>query len=483
MGPVKNLILSILILALCLGCSYKAEKLLPSKPLVIAVSIPLGEIGPYTYEGLAANLSDLVYQLLLYYQPNGELSFDYALAKALQWNDDKTKLKVSLKAPLAESVVESFHKLRQKDLEKFGPFFQGLKNLEAVRALSPTVVEFQLARFDRTFLYALPLIRVVDPNEADGASGPFRLLKQDENEIVLERKVFSPTKVNQIIARRVDSPRRSLRELVAGNVDIVALINQGDYEVLDNLEELELNVVNIELLYMLIENQARHKSPLWKQANQLFPREEFIEIHGYKNLRVGRDSIPKNQRAKHGIQEDWVSKGAVGDFKPSPKERKLSFRTTNTMDLLLAKYVQRTLQNWGMNIVLNPVTPPEYHREVYQERSFDLSLIMIRMSQVLMTHYIYFHSNGIGGGQNYASYSNPLLDKLLDKARYALDDDEAKENFKLAMKYFWEDPPGIFLYWLQVPLLYRKSCSGFEPESHIFFLSLENARCEPSVEN
>lgn len=476
---MKTYFLLLLILFLVLGCEAK-KSIPPSEPLVMATSVHLGEVGLYSYFGLAANLSDLVYRLLFFQDIGDKFVFD--LAKKLEWNEDKTKLKVFLKEPWAEDVVQSVKGALKRDIAAFN---EGYRTLRGMRVLAPDVVEFDLKRFDRIFLYSFLSIRIARLGQKDESTGPFRLAKQSSKEIILERRVPSPRKINQIIVRQIDSPRRAIRELVAGNVNVVFLVNPSDFDVIQDLPEIGIATTDVYLMYVLLENRKKHHSSFWKEANRDFPREEFLKGQKYASfLKPAQVPVPDSLREKYGIKKKpSLTQPPLKPPQKNAEVRYLYYQTTISIDELLAKHVQRVLESWGQKVILRPLEPQEYENIVQKEKTFDLALVHWKISNPIEGNYIGLHSSAIEKGFNISSYSNPLLDQLLDKARYAWDEEEAEESFKIAMDYVLEDPPGIFLYWLQVPVLYRKNCSGFKINSLLFFSALKDMRCEPSAEN
>jgi len=58
-----------------------------------------------------------------------------------------------------------------------------------------------------------------------------------------------------------------------------------------------------------------------------------------------------------------------------------------------------------------------------------------------------FHTDSIeGGGDNYISYSNPEVDRLIDQARITQDEDERNQLWHQVHALLYEDQPYTFLW-------------------------------------
>jgi peptide/nickel transport system substrate-binding protein len=75
---------------------------------------------------------------------------------------------------------------------------------------------------------------------------------------------------------------------------------------------------------------------------------------------------------------------------------------------------------------------------------------------------------------NRNGYKNPDLDKLLDEAAAASDQNKRKELYAQANKIIWEEAVGIFPFDLLATFAYRKTVDGFTPTPSAF-LSFFNA--------
>ena len=62
--------------------------------------------------------------------------------------------------------------------------------------------------------------------------------------------------------------------------------------------------------------------------------------------------------------------------------------------------------------------------------------------------YSYLHSSQIRNGFNFSAYKNPRVDSLLDKARITLDPEKRKAIYYEFQEELLQDPPGIFLFWM-----------------------------------
>jgi peptide/nickel transport system substrate-binding protein len=79
------------------------------------------------------------------------------------------------------------------------------------------------------------------------------------------------------------------------------------------------------------------------------------------------------------------------------------------------------------------------------------------------------------GSQNYAGYSNPQLDALLDQARKELDTQKAKDLYKQIQRMLLDDLPAYWAWYRPFLHVVKKQFAGYVPtvETGGIFAELE----------
>ncbi len=477
------LILSLIGFVACQGESLPPP---PSKNLTIATSLPIGGIDPFTSRsGMGANIIELLYRPLFRLDPNYHITPDFA--REVYWEDSrKTNLMVQLNENFAEDVKSSVENARKK---ASGDLFEGLKNLEVIVVEAPNRVRFSLKKYDRAFPVVMSQIPIVRFSGAQKETGEFRILKQSDAEVVLVRNVESITKVNKIIFQVIPSSRRVMRELVAGNIDFIFFARESDFKVLTDIPGIKIDRIQSRILFQVLENRkgvAKRSNLDWVALGRLIDGQQLVgEVEdsvGY----LPEFPVPKEDPWYPKVPEVAVET-APAIFETAYKDkskRHLSFLGEQSRDRKVARILKRSFESMGVNLNLNDLSPEEFNKEIFIDRNFDLALLPFNVKYTLVSNILVFHSPSDVNSLNFSHYSNELVDRFLDEARYSLNDVEAKNYFSQAMYELSKDPPGIFLFWLKIPIVMRESCSGYRFDTNSeFFTSLKDVRCEPSAVN
>ena len=448
----------------------------PSKDLVLATGIPIGEMQPYSSrEGIGSNLVDLLYRPLFRLTPEGAILPD--LAKTVSWDDANQALRVELQSPAAEDVRRSVEKAKSL---VGGGFYEALIHLEKVEVVSPREVLFKLQKFDRAFLSVVEHLPIVLFSQSPQTSGEFEIESATPEQVTLIRKQEAPGKMKKLRVQVISSPRRAIREMVAGNVDVLLLASRGDFEVLKDNPELKFGEMRTNIVYTVLENRNGKPSAAfadWATLSRLIDREALVASLSQEGVVPAIDPDPLS---KEGIP----SQGSPPPQGLTTKQRRvLSLLGEQPRDLLIARVLKRRLEEIGMELELRALDSRSFGEEVIFKKNFDLVLFPINIKDPIVTNFLAFHTAKGPNSLNYSGYSNPALDALLEAARYSRGDAEAKQSYRQAMQALREDPPGLFLFWLKMPIVYRQSCSGFKFSSNEFFSSLKDVRCEPSAAN
>jgi ABC-type transport system substrate-binding protein len=473
-----------LCLILWIACTPSPSRHLPSSAFTIATMVPIGDIQPFSSRlGMGASLVDLLYPPL--FQISADGSIQPRTAQKISWEENGSLLRVVLAKNTAEQVKYSFETVKTLP---GGDFSESLKNLDTINILSPNEIVFKLKKFDRSFPVLLSQLPII-PKPGEEAAGEFFIQSQTLDEVVLKRRIGSADKVNLIRIKVIPSPRRAMREFVAGNVDMMFLTNEGDYKVLADLPELELGELKSRMIYLVLANRkiADLNIP-WSKVNHMIDRKAISEEFGPGRIEEADLPIPNedpwlNKMISHNFEGSKNNPGSEKFNETGIVKRELSFLGKQTNDRLMARLLKRRFEEIGIELTLNDLSPSDFEKQILEKKDFDLVLLNYNIKDILMSNYFAFHSPDFPQSLNLSGYSNLKVDRYLEEARYTEDDQKAKAAFAKAMEAMADDPPGLFLFWLKTPIVYRKSCSGFNFNSNEFFSSLKDVRCEPSAAN
>ncbi len=471
---VKNYIFILLIVFL-ISCSSSDSNQKKKDELIVGTGFSIGKITPDSKFGISSNLAELVYSPLFKFSKKGTLV--PVLAEKIFLENDNTKIRFILKDVNAGDVKKSFEN-SNKNRKKQNKF--ETENRFKIEVISPDEVVFYLSEFDRYTLMHIRQTLIKAYSSDNKSTGDFTIIQDNQNYVKLKRKKLSNKKVNYIIVKSIPIQRHAIRDLVSGKLDLLIYPNEGDYDLVKDIPNIKISYFVNSLLYMMMENQQKVKSTKnninWGILNFLIDKDEFVKIYGDKLTKPANYPIPTDS---FWYDSEYNKKNSVDlGYEVVPrKKKKLTFLDSRGRDERVALLIKRKLQPFGIDIEFDKVSSKEFQRKISVDQSYDLGLIQISLKDIFLDNYLFFHSTNQKLSSNMLNYENEIVDSLLDKARYESSSDKAKEYFVNAMKIILEDPPGIFLFWVKIPILYSSSCEGFDFESPDFFLSLKDVQC------
>jgi len=472
----KFLILFLIHFLFFSGCLAANRKPPASRELVIVTATPIGEISPFSRSGLGANLIALLHPSL--FQVDSEGRILPILAQEVTWENKGRDLKIRLKDPLAKDVketVEQFRKLSQAG------FQEGLKYLQEISLISDREIIFHLKRFDRSFIFLLSEIPIVAFSKEDTTTGEFRLGERNNEELVFIRKNISPDKVNTIRVKTISSPRRALREIIAGNADLLLAAEKGDYEILKDLPEIKIASGFTKVLYLLLENREKNKASSllnWASLNRSLDRKSLLGFLPHERVSEAYLPVPLETISMfNGFDREF---GSIQQASlKNRSSRMLTFQGRQGTHRKIARLLRRRFEEIGVDLKLKDLADPgEFFKQVLLEKNFDLVLLHYQIRTNIPYLYLLFHSPEGTQSPNFSGYKNAGVDRFLELARFTQDEKKARQAFQKAMLAMFKDPPGLFLFWRNIPIVYRARCSGFQFSANLFFYSLKGVRCE-----
>jgi len=148
-----------------------------------------------------------------------------------------------------------------------------------------------------------------------------------------------------------------------------------------------------------------------------------------------------------------------------PDGFEVSFRMMGTPTYVKpAEVIQDQLRQIGIKVKFEKMERAAFLEDVTANRQFVAAVHMInatiRDADLILNRRVH-GGKMIGGGNNYAGYSNPEVDALIDAARQSTDENERKNLYKKVFEILKEDVPYIPLYTNQSYFFFNKKLKNF----------------------
>ncbi|MGE0650639.1 MAG: peptide ABC transporter substrate-binding protein [Alphaproteobacteria bacterium] len=171
----------------------------------------------------------------------------------------------------------------------------------------------------------------------------------------------------------------------------------------------------------------------------------------------------------------WAKKGADG-IRTNEKGERLSLELMTTAGNRSRELVQQVLQSqWreaGIDIRIRNEPARVFFGETVTKRKFTGMAMFAWLSAPESVPRLMLHSEHITSasnnwsGQNYTSYSNPEVDRLLDSIETELDKEKRRVLWARLQKIYAEDLPVIPLFFRADPFIVPKWLTGIIPTGH-----------------
>jgi peptide/nickel transport system substrate-binding protein len=241
------------------------------------------EINPLTTDSsISANLLDLIFDTLVRVSADGEIK--PGLAESWQISPDEKTWTFHLRKGVrfhdgstlsAEDIRFTFETLRNS--KRLG-YSNPLINVTEVRVSGPESLQILLSKPDNDLWSGLSLYGIApkallenDPryekfNRHPIGSGPYRFVKQDEKEIVLqanENYFEGRPYLDRIFVKVLESQTACLSHLIADKIDFAFLLNPEDYGALSQIPSIKIYNNWDPVFYMIVFNI---KNPLFESS-------------------------------------------------------------------------------------------------------------------------------------------------------------------------------------------------------------------------
>jgi ABC-type transport system substrate-binding protein len=506
--PMKSfrralLSLCVLVILQVLPASSYAE----SNAIRIAGVTKCAPINPFlTSSTMSANLLEIVYDRLVEYSTRDGIR--PSLAKKWDVASDGKVWTFFLREGVtfhdgspftAHDAKAIYDVLRSMERSAYS---LGFSNIEKIDVVSDNVLRVTLKKYDSFFPIFLGQVSMfprklletgIDKMPVVG-TGPFRLnaFSPEHIELNANTKYFrGRPHLDEIVVDVYPNQRSSLTQLVAGNADLVFLLDMSDYDVFSDVKDIDSTLTSGVLLYSVFLNVVRRElrsKDVRIALNYAIDRRQIVEGVGreFAKQDLGRFAEVMYQypydpkRALELLRaEGWKDSNndSFLDRNGRVLELTLSIIDSDDVSKKTAQIISDNLEAIGIKLKVDVL--PSYEAlltKVMSKRDFDLILAPINMNFGIPMSYLLWHSSQIAKGGNFSMYRNALVDRMLDEIRYNLDAvkrGEARERFVAALK---DDPPAIPLFVKRTPVLANTKFMGFSSDPFEFFRSLRNVR-------
>jgi len=393
------------------------------------------------------------------------------LAESWWWTNDGKQLNVNLRrgvtfhdgtsltAPLAAKILnEAISHPSNRAL------FTSLSDITAVRANNDRQVVFDLSRPSALLPDDLELPLAFGSPQV--GTGPYRITKSDESELVLDRfdrYYLGVPRIPRVVIRSFDTVRTAWTSLLRGDVDMVTNVPPDAVEFISNDD---VRVVSFErrYQYLVAFNAGRPplNSPVVRRAlNMAVDREALIRkvFQGRAQASTGplwpknwayNRSIP-SYRFDPGLARSLLqSAGLRADTKSAKPDTRFRFTClipeNFNVDERVALEVQKQLYDVGVDMQFEVVPIKDFNRRVRQGQ-FEATLIAMISGPSVGRSYLFWRSAGRANGLNVFGYENEQAERLFEVLRSSTNDVAIQSAFSRLQQVLLDDPPALFLAW------------------------------------
>jgi peptide/nickel transport system substrate-binding protein len=176
------------------------------------------------------------------------------------------------------------------------------------------------------------------------------------------------------------------------------------------------------------------------------------------------------------------ARGLLAEAGLVPAARAFSYKTS-TVELRrrIAEVFQAEVATVGLRLDVRSYEWATFYEDVRRGRFelFSLAWVGVRDPDI---YYRLFHSSMTPPtGLNRGAYANPVMDRLLEEARDALDRPTRRRLYGEIQQLAAEDLPLIPLWWADTVVVQSRALVGFEPEPDGDLRSLARARLMPAA--
>ena len=365
----------------------------------------------------------------------------------------------------------------------------------ANRALYPSVVDVTSIRPDGDLQLVLDLSQPsaflpedldlpLDIGPQNVGTGPFRLVRRDSDEVVLERfdrYYLGVPEIERIVIRPSDNLRTSWTRLLRGEVDMVTDVPP---EAIEFIRSDDIQVISFARSYQFLIAFNSQASPFRSEV-----------VRRALNAAVNRDALITNVLQGQGQAatgplwpRHWAYDASIQPFSFDPRAAVslletagLSLRTADGTNgrpparlrftcLLPADFtllerigleVQKQLYDIGVDMQFEVVPIQEYDSRIREGR-FEAVLVDMTSGPTLARPYVFWGSARRDGLHAFG-YENAEAARLFELLRTSVNEAAVRSAVGRLQRVLLEDPPALFLAWNERARAVRRRFDVGEP--------------------
>jgi peptide/nickel transport system substrate-binding protein len=363
----------------------------------------------------------------------------------------------------------------------------------------------ELPIMPRHLLDSIPSQRLREAafNKQPVGNGPFRFVSQRANDRwifeanpAFPRDLGGPPLVERLVWRVVPENTAQVTELRTGAVDLVLAARADQLKELDARPELRAIVKPSRRYAMITWNGKRaplNQAIVRRALTHGLNRTRMIELlrGGYAQVAIGPvppthwafdgslqplaydTTVAKRLLAQAGYT-DRNRDGVVESADGKPLELELKVLANNAFNRDVAEMVRAELARIGVRIIARPVDGATLIDDITSpERNFDGAFLVFETDlQLNLTDA--FHSNALSGPYQSSSYSNPALDRALDRAVAARTVAQAKPQWNTVQRILRDDQPWSFLWYAPELLVANERVRGLQTDIRGIFVNVQS---------
>lgn len=443
------------------------------------------------------------YDKLIDYDADGELV--PRLATEWTYNDDATVVTLTLRD---DAVFHSATPVTAADvvytldrIKKLGIGVSSfLSDYVSSQAIDDTTVEITLAGTNTTFVGALSKVYILDSalvsqNEGsddgqawlatnDAGSGPYVITDYSPNQqATLERFDdswrFDEARPAGLVYRYITESATIRDELKAGGVDVATGITGADLDTIEGNSDLQVQELPspLQLFVMMNTQKGITADPKVREAIQLaydYPGHISSILNDRGSVATGLAAPVVACRVDEGPTEQDVDKAKelVQEAGVEGATITMAYQSVIPEHQKAATLLQSNLKDIGLNLELKTVTYPEYVAMIQSpDTTPDLGLLwdFPYYPEIGPMLYRVYDSQFIGQ-TNYALYSNPEVDSLLEEGIATVDPDAACDLFTQAQDLILADDVSVNISNPATSIVLRDGLGGvtYSPTYQLF---------------
>jgi ABC-type transport system substrate-binding protein len=333
---------------------------------------------------------------------------------------------------------------------------------------SGDIVQVHLSRPDVFLLDALGGTGIVETQNPDVGTGPFKLLVR-EPAIQAERNSAyyrGMPGIERVQVTTYDTPRGAWAAMMRGEVDMVTEVNRESVEFLQGATQFT-RYSSIRPFYIPLVFSLRH--PVLKNVQvrralaEAIDRDEIIKRAMRGHGQVAEDPLwpynwayaPAARSHSFDPADAAASLDAAGfplrhagqpDTMPSRFRIRCLFWGKDAQFERIALMLQRQLGTVGVDLVLEPAAEQDEVQRRIISGDFDTYIYQLASGKSFNYTYRFWHTPDGAGLQN-AGYTG--VDDVLDRLRSAQTDPEVRVAAADLRQRFYEDVPAAFIAWVE----------------------------------